>query len=209
MKEVGGYIFLHACLFIAGLKALASLFLYIMYSSCLINYLSIEKAAVPTEHPVHPLCILQEDIIQKALVKLVAEPMQQISEAPALTSRGYWIFLKPEWKPLERTESTWHNSCCTENTQPKVPCVFSCFLGTPCSPEVFLSSQNRHPESTCDVHFSIQTKALWEAQPCRPACCCSHCDSGHHSVPHAPKGTGHACVSRLVAGVLPQEGRYL
>ena len=36
-KEVGGYIFLHACLFIAGLKALASLFLYIMYFFSLLN----------------------------------------------------------------------------------------------------------------------------------------------------------------------------
>lgn len=36
-KEVGGFIFLYACLFIAGLKVLASLCLYIMYSSSLLN----------------------------------------------------------------------------------------------------------------------------------------------------------------------------
>lgn len=57
-----GIFCLQARFFIAWLKILSSLFLYIMYSSFLLNYLLIEKAAAPTEHPVQPLCLLQEGL---------------------------------------------------------------------------------------------------------------------------------------------------
>lgn len=113
--------------------------------------------------------------------------MKWINKVAALTSSGFWIFLKPEWKPLERMESTRHNSCCIRNIRLKAPYIFTIFPGTKCSlifSPVFRAQNVPFPLmprsvpvftelgllGPCQLVLVLgsQTKAFWKAQPC---CC--------------------------------------